>query len=391
MFHLSSSLLALVSLLSLRPTGVNAVSLEDVFRNRTSSSTFRWLIRTHPEVFHNISSDRANGVTILAPNNQAFDRAGTAWSGLGEARVRPTLQYHILKRAIHTDSIIRGQHLATRTRLDLNVTGGQPVFLTKGPSGDVVFTSGFATRATVLQENIPFDDGYVHIIDSVLRMPESFEATTKHAYTEMSAFLGALHATGLINEINAAKDITIFAPHNDAFHQLYPVFENMTRRELKRVMRYHIVPGTVLHSWEFTNGTSLTTSDKNTIAITRHDHSIYANSAHFLQTDILISNGVVQMIDNCLSPNASKARPDLSLPKQRPVLSLDAYSPPGSPPPPSFPCAGGDCSDTEDEAAPTETPSIHTEAEKDAAVPSYGGISNVGLGLGLMIGAIIAL
>lgn len=45
MFHLSSALLALVSFLSLRPTGVSAVSLEDVFRNRTGSSTFRWLIR----------------------------------------------------------------------------------------------------------------------------------------------------------------------------------------------------------------------------------------------------------------------------------------------------------------------------------------------------------
>lgn len=48
MFHLSSALLALVSLLALRPTSVSAVSLEDVFRNRTGSSTFRWLIRVSP-------------------------------------------------------------------------------------------------------------------------------------------------------------------------------------------------------------------------------------------------------------------------------------------------------------------------------------------------------
>jgi len=302
------------------------------------------------------------------------------WSGLGDARVRPTLQYHVLKRAIHTDSVARGQHLVAKTRLDLNITGGQPVILTKGPSGDVVFTSGFANRGTVVQENIPFDDGFVQIIDSVLRVPEGFEATTKNAYTDMSAFLGALHATGLIDEINAAKDITVFAPHNEAFQKLYPVFKKMSLGELKRVIRYHIVPGTVVHSWEFGNGTYLEASDKTAIAITRHDHSIYANSAQFLQTDILISNGVVQMIDNCLSPNASKARPDVRLSKQPPVLSLEPYSPP-SPTAPGFPCAGDDCSDTDSEAS--------TGTQKDVAVPRFGGISSAGLGLGLMLGAVV--
>lgn len=326
---------------------------------------------------------------ILAPSNQAFDRAGTAWSGLGEARVRPTLQYHILKRAIHTDSIVRGQHLVTKTRLDLNITGGQPVIITKGPSGDVVLTSGFATRGTVVQENIPFDDGFVQIIDSVLRVPESFESTTQNAYTDMSAFLGALHATGLIEEINAARDVTIFAPHNEAFQQLYPVFEKMSLTELKRVIRYHIVLGSVIHSWEFGNGTSLEALDKTPIAITRHDHSIYANSAQFLQTDVLISNGVVQMIDNCLSPNASTARPDIRLSKQPPVLSLEPYSPPSAPTP-SFPCAGDDCSDTDGEKS-TETQSMATKAENDAGVARYGGISSAGLGLGLMLGAVVAL
>ena len=279
------------------------------------------------------------------------------------------------------------------TRLSLNVTGGQPVVLTKNPSGDCVFTSGFATRGTVVQENIPFDDGFVHIIDSVMRVPEPFESTAHNAYTDLSAFLGALHATGLINEVNAAQDITIFAPHNDAFRQLFSVFEKINLEELRRVIRYHLVPGSVYHSWEFVNCTALATAGSSngtsratagpgpsgdTISITRYNNYIYANSAQFLQTDILISNGVVQMIDNCLNPNASYARPNVGLPRQPPVLSTE---PSRSSPAPH-----------RDSPRPTgeDNHPMSSEPKKDMATPKSGGVSALGLGLGI-IAAIIAL
>jgi len=324
---LRTALLAMAAMVAFAPSANAQFAGEDrdldtVLALQPDMTMFRNLVQIFPEVFSMFPEE---GVTIIAPNDFAFARVGN-WGGKSMEVMEASLKYHVIKKPINTAAIEIGDHLFAATRLDdprySNVTGGQQLILTKQPGGDVVLISGFATRGTVVVENIPFESGLVQVVDSVLRIPEPLKATALDAYTDLTAFMGALAVTGIADEVLAAKDVTVLAPTNAAFQNLAGVLYDTPQDELKRILRYHIIPNTRLHSWELKNGSFLVSSeDKKPVGITRHANHIYANSAQFLQTDILLSNGLVQMIDNVLSPNHPHARPDFAATAQRPVLT----------------------------------------------------------------------
>lgn len=280
------------------------------------------------------------------------------------------------------------------------VTGGQRLILTKQPGGEVVFTSGFATRGTVLVEDIKFDKGLVQVIDSVMRVPETLESTARSAYTDLTAFVGALYAADMIDELAKQKDVTIFAPRNAAFQQLAGTLGKMDKDKLKRVLQYHIVPGNLTHVWELKNASSLATADKgNKLTVTRHTNFIYINSAEIIQSDILISNGLVHMIDNVLNPDESDSRPDVTLTTaQAPVFTPVGPTETGTTVPipyaSNLPCTVS-CPVSQTPAAATPTTGGgggQGASSKNAGVAAARctGLAGAGVGIGLAMGAMIA-
>lgn len=344
-------------------------------------------------------------MTVAAPNDNAFMKLGN-WNTYNESTVEATLKYHILKQKIGMPSIVKGDSIWASTSLTdakfSNVTGGQRLILTKQPGGEVVFTSGFATRGTVLTEDLPFDNGLIQVIDSVMRVPETLESTARSAYTDLTAFVGALYATDLMSEVAQQKDVTIFAPHNAAFQQLAGTFANTDKEELKRILRYHIVPGQLSHVWELKNASSLATADKGSkVSITRHTNFIYVNSAEIIQADILVANGLVHMIDNVLNPDKAAARPDVTLTTaQSPVFTPVGAAATGTGVPTPFasdlpctascpvarPTGGANGAGSGAGAGEGEGPS---SSNAGVALPRCTGLAGAGVGIGLAVGAMI--
>ena len=61
------------------------------------------------------------------------------------------------------------------------------------------------------------------------------------------------------------------------------------------------------------NGTVLQTLESSNISITHGTNSsLFINSAHVVQADILLENGVVHIIDDVLDPNVADIKPDTS-------------------------------------------------------------------------------
>ncbi|KAK3313087.1 FAS1 domain-containing protein [Apodospora peruviana] len=300
---------------------VLADSMEDM-------SAFRDLVTRYPDIY-----GRLKDVTILAPNDRAFSMSDHSWIR-NQGQVEATLRYHILPGRYNTNDLPMGVSAYHATTLDdsafSNLTKGQRVFFTKQPDGKVVVTSGFGTRGTLTKENLPFSGGLVQIVDGLMKVPEPIGPTIGKGFPHLSAFLGALHHAGLVDELSDMKDVTVFAPRNTAFQQMSHILEGMTTKELKRVMSYHIVPGTVKMSWELQNASILdaieSTDEVNQIVgrrklhVTRFNNYIYINSAQVDQANLLLSNGVMYSIDNVLSPNNSDARPDVAISSQPPVL-----------------------------------------------------------------------
>ena len=89
----------------------------------------------------------------------------------------------------------------------------------------------------------------------------------------------------------------------------------MSVSELSKVLNYHVVNGShfVGYSANLTNGTQLQTRQGGKITVIFASNSLFVNSARVLQQDILLSNGVLHVLDNVLDYNATKAQPQASL------------------------------------------------------------------------------
>lgn len=134
----------------------------------------------------------------------------------------------------------------------------------------------------------------------------------------INSFLGAAYANknaSLISVINEAKDITIFAPNNAAMESVSGSLTSMSADDLEKLLTYHMVinpndsnPGPS-YSTVLTNSTTLKSIQGTDLTISFSSNSYFVNSARIITSDLLISGGVIHVIDNVLNPNMASASP----------------------------------------------------------------------------------
>lgn len=144
----------------------------------------------------------------------------------------------------------------------------------------------------------------------------------------LTAIGGAITNSSLDDYVNVTPDLTIFAPNNDAFQNIGSALAHMSIEELTKVLGYHVVKGNnfIGYSSNLLNGTTLKTHQGNNLTITFTSNSLFVNSARVLQQDILISNGVVHVIDNVLDYNATGVQPVPAVATAPPVIPGSALS-----------------------------------------------------------------
>ncbi|KAM7189950.1 FAS1 domain containing protein [Rhypophila sp. PSN 637] len=331
---LPTSLLALLAVLPVgtawsifEPRQSKEKPLNQVLASQKSLSTYYELVKQYPDILLQLPS--YSGVTLVAPNNDAFDKFHD-WDPQNKTLVTNLLEYHILQGTVSTASVPVGVSTFAKTLLNdkkwSNVSEGQQMLINKGGDDVVVFTSGLGSRSTVVEADLAFTGGLVQIVDTLMVPPARLEPTTRDAYKDLQSFLGALYAADLVSEFADATDVTIFAPRNSAFQRIAGTLEDLDKKALADILRYHLIPNQVLSSTEFQNGTNLTTANDEipdlTLHVTRAGNNVYFNSAQMLQPDILIANGVVHIIDAVLNPDARAATPDPAIGTQAPVFPV---------------------------------------------------------------------
>lgn len=231
------------------------------------------------------------------------------------------MTYHVLNGTYRstdiTDTPAFPKTLLTNSTYT-NVTGGQ-VVKAETEDDSVVFTSGLLRQSRVATADVTFTGGIVHIIDSVLTIPANDSATALAA--NLTALAGALTTADLVSTVDTAQDVTIFAPSNEAFAAIQNLAANLSTEQLSSVLTYHVVQGTVGYSSSLTSGLQLTTLNNGQVTITIDDGDVFVNSAEVEVADVLVSNGVVHVIDNVLNPDNSTARPDVTASTQLPAFS----------------------------------------------------------------------
>lgn len=143
-----------------------------------------------------------------------------------------------------------------------------------------------------------FTGGVLHIIDTVLTLPVAPSISAVDSL--LTSFVGALKTTSLVTTVDSLKDVTIFAPSNDAFKAIGSATSALSQQQLASILEYHVINGTVGYSTLLMTGLaneSFPTLSGGEINIRAQDNKVFVNSAQVTITDIIVSNGVIHVLD----------------------------------------------------------------------------------------------
>lgn len=121
----------------------------------------------------------------------------------------------------------------------------------------------------------------------------------------LSTLVTAVGAAGLGDTLNSAKDITVFAPTNDAFAKipkatLDSVLNN--KAELTKVLTYHVVPGQLTPSQL---AGSHKTLEGGTLTVTGSGTQFTVNGTSMVVCgDVHTANATVYIVDTVLMPKS---------------------------------------------------------------------------------------
>lgn len=96
----------------------------------------------------------------------------------------------------------------------------------------------------VVVADTTFDNGIVHLVDSVLSIPSSVLETLVAG--GLTALAGAATELDLVSTLEGLGDVTIFAPNNDAFRAIADAAAGLSSADLTKILQYHVISGTVV-------------------------------------------------------------------------------------------------------------------------------------------------
>jgi len=290
----------------------SAQSLTEALSSQNATlSSLTALLGTQESLLQALSA--ATNITILAPSNDALATFLNSTAGQAAATdpgaVAALLTYHVLNGTYPPSAFTNASQflpsLLSNTSY-ANVTGGQVVKGMLNGTG-VALTSGLLAQSSVLPAVLNFTGGVIHIIDTVLTVPQSPSGTAVAA--NLTSIAGALSAANLVSTVDSLKDVTIFAPSNAAFSDISSALGNASTEALTNILTYHVVQGVVGYSSILTN-TTLKTVNGGSVTISIIDGTVFVNSAKVILPDVLVSNGVVHVIDGVLNPDNASAAPN---------------------------------------------------------------------------------
>jgi transforming growth factor-beta-induced protein len=202
------------------------------------------------------------------------------------------LKYHVLGTEVTSSAVTNGaivQPLSATNTLKLTLTS----------TGLVYVNQAKVTTADIFAEN-----GVVHVLDAVVLPSETVvDIAIDNGFSSLTA--AVVKAELLPALTNPLTKLTVFAPTNAAFANLATALGTdlngvLSNPQLDDILLYHVIGDDVL-STELTNGTVPTLNGQTvTINLTG---GVKVNTSNVTTADLVVSNGVVHVIDAVLVPS----------------------------------------------------------------------------------------
>ena len=132
-------------------------------------------------------------------------------------------------------------------------------------------------------------------------------ATAASANPVLSTLVTAVKKAGLVDTLNSASGITVFAPDNAAFAKIPAETLNQelaNKAELTKILTYHVVAGRYTPS-QLAAGTPLKTLEGATVTPALMGSTYEVNSADVVCGNVQTANATVYIINTVLMPPSS--------------------------------------------------------------------------------------
>jgi len=111
---------------------------------------------------------------------------------------------------------------------------------------------------------------------------------------------------GLLEMLESAENITIFAPTDEAFEEIREIFpkgflNRADREKLANILKYHVI-SSVLPSEAVMSFDDIETMNGKKARIFTRDAATLINDAEIIETDIKTQNGIIHKINKVLIP-----------------------------------------------------------------------------------------
>jgi uncharacterized surface protein with fasciclin (FAS1) repeats len=131
-------------------------------------------------------------------------------------------------------------------------------------------------------------------------------ATAASANPVLSTLVTAVKKAGLVDTLNSASNITVFAPDNAAFAKLPKATLDKVladKAELTKILTYHVASGRQTPT-ELAAGTGIRTLEGGMVTPAVMNGSYTVNRAHVVCGNVQTANATVYIIDTVLMPPA---------------------------------------------------------------------------------------
>ncbi|OCF33670.1 hypothetical protein I316_04744 [Kwoniella heveanensis BCC8398] len=259
--------------------------------------------------------------TVFAPSNEAFSAVPQEVAS-NTTLLTQILSYHILNNSYTPDGVRTApNHTIARSLLrggNYTLPGNfsAPLVLSKSSSGSNSTSSGgnsteSSNSTSAFNINGPTSNVsatgpvaaanlQVYIINEVLSLPPSVSEVAGDLFPSLAGVIGQ---TGLLDPIAAAQGITIFAPNDAAFAGLGDALGQLNNTQISTILANHVINGTVVYSTGLTSS-NYTSAAGEPFTFLSNGTGVFVQSANstarIIQSDIIINNGVVHLIDGVL-------------------------------------------------------------------------------------------
>jgi uncharacterized surface protein with fasciclin (FAS1) repeats len=132
-------------------------------------------------------------------------------------------------------------------------------------------------------------------------------ATAASANPVLSTLVTAVKKAGLVDTLNAANGITVFAPENAAFAKIPSTTLNgvlANKPELTKILTYHVVSGRYTPA-QLASGMTLKTLEGGTVTTAMSGGTYTVNGADVVCGNVQTANATVYIISSVLMPKSS--------------------------------------------------------------------------------------